>query len=140
MTGPATTGHATGTFTFTDWQEKPVGEAEGGAKLAHATVTNGYSGALEASGTACQYAIVYLPDKTGGFTGHELVDGRLDGRRGSFVLAQHGTFGEDGTVRCAFEVVPGSGTGELAGLTGAGSFTAPQGVKAVPYAFDYALG
>ncbi|RNF82143.1 DUF3224 domain-containing protein [Streptomyces botrytidirepellens] len=134
------TTHATGTFTFADWQEKPVGEAAGGAKLAHATVTNGYSGAITASGTTCQYAIVYLADKTGAFSGHELVDGQLDGRRGSFVLAQHGTFGEDGTVTCAFEVVPGSGTGELAGLTGAGSFTAPQGIKAVSYAFDYELG
>ncbi|MFI0820986.1 DUF3224 domain-containing protein [Streptomyces sp. NPDC021098] len=134
------TTHATGTFTFADWQEKPVGEAEGGAKLAHATVINGYSGAITASGTACQYAIVYLADKTGGFSGHELVDGHLDGRRGSFALAQHGTFGADGTVACAFEVVPGSGTGELAGLTGAGSFTAPPGVKAVSYSFDYEVG
>ena len=134
------TTHATGTFTFADWQEKPVGEAPGGAKLAHATVTNDFSGAITAAGTTCQYAIVYLTDKTGGFSGHELVDGRLDGRRGSFVLAQHGTFGADGTVHCAFEVVPGSGTGELAGLTGTGSFTAPHGVEAVSYTFDYELG
>ncbi|MEU0844542.1 DUF3224 domain-containing protein [Streptomyces sp. NPDC005962] len=134
------TAHATGTFTFADWQEKPVGEAAGGTKLAHATVINNFSGAITASGTACQYAIVYLADETGAFSGHELVDGQLDGRRGSFVLAEHGTFGEDGTVRCAFEVVPGSGTGELAGLTGAGSFTAPKGITAVSYAFDYALG
>ncbi|MCP9207886.1 DUF3224 domain-containing protein [Streptomyces cucumeris] len=133
------TTHATGHFTFADWQETEAGQAVDGARIARAQVTNGYAGALTAPDTVCQYSIVYTTEKTGSFTGHELVDGELDGRRGGFVLAQHGTFGEDGTVHCSFEVVPGSGSGELVSLTGRGSFTAPHGVQEVPYAFDYEL-
>ncbi|MEU8827175.1 DUF3224 domain-containing protein [Streptomyces sp. NPDC048636] len=131
--------HATGHFTFADWQETETGQAADGARIARAQVTNGYTGAITAPVTVCQYSIVYTTEKTGSFTGHELVDGELDGRRGGFVLAQRGTFGEDGTVHCSFEVVPGSGSGELTGLTGRGSFTAPHGVKEIVYALDYEL-
>ncbi|MBL1100699.1 DUF3224 domain-containing protein [Streptomyces coffeae] len=133
------TTHTTGHFTFADWQETEAGQAADGARIARAQVTNGWTGAITAPDTVCQYSIVYTTDKTGSFTGHELVDGELDGRRGGFVLAQRGSFGEDGTVHCSFEVVPGSGSGELVTLTGRGSFTAPQGVKEVGYTLDYAL-
>jgi hypothetical protein len=45
------------------------------------------------------------------------VTGSLDGRSGSFVLQGDGTF--DGTTaRGRSNVVEGSGTGELSGLTG----------------------
>ncbi|GAA2393195.1 DUF3224 domain-containing protein [Streptomyces glaucosporus] len=134
--------HTTGSFTFADWQEAVLSEAEGGPKLARATVANHFTGGIEAAGTACAYSIVYTtgdPESAGSFTGHELVTGALDGRKGSFVLAEHGTFDERGTVHCVFEVVPGSGTGELAGLRGTGGFTAVHGEPSVAYAFDYEL-
>ncbi|WP_101256540.1 DUF3224 domain-containing protein [Streptomyces barkulensis] len=158
------TTHTTGSFTFADWQEKVLAEAGGsgdrrgdgggdgasagsGPKLASAVVTNHFTGGIEAAGTSCAYTIVYTskepgkePGSAGSFTGHELVSGALDGRTGSFVLAEHGTFDEKGTVRCVFEVVPGSATGELAGLRGTGGFTAVHGEPSVVYAFDYELG
>ncbi|MGK5498775.1 DUF3224 domain-containing protein [Streptomyces sp. URMC 125] len=135
--------HTTGSFAFADWQEKVVAESADGPKLAAAVVTNHFTGGIEATGTSCAYTIVYAagrPGPAGGFTGHELVTGTVGGRRGSFVLAEHGTFDEDGTVRCTFEVVPGSATGELAGLRGTGGFTAVHGEPSVPYAFDYEPG
>lgn len=134
--------HTTGDFTFADWQEKVLAEADGGPKLASAVVTNHFTGGIEASGTSCAYTIAYTtgdPDSTGSFGGHELVTGTVDGRTGSFVLAEHGTFDERGTVRCVFEVVPGSATGELAGLRGTGGFTAVHGEPSVAYTFDYEL-
>ncbi|MEU5106921.1 DUF3224 domain-containing protein [Streptomyces sp. NPDC021354] len=134
------TTHATGTFAFANWDENTVGEAGDGTKLARATVTNSYSGTLEAERTTCEYAITYFTDKTGVCTGYELVTGTLDGRTGSFVLVQHGTFGEDGKIHCSLEVVPGSGTGELAGLTGKGGFVAMTGQSTTPYSFEYDLG
>ncbi|MFE2185724.1 DUF3224 domain-containing protein [Streptomyces sp. NPDC059455] len=139
------TTHTTGHFTYADWQETALEEtegtegAEGGAKLARAVVTNAFSGGIEAPRTSCQYAITYLPDKTGVCCGYELLTGTLDGRAGSFVVVQHASWGEDATVRCAFEVVPGSGTGELTGLTGSGTFSAVQGESEIPYGFDYTL-
>lgn len=48
-------------------------------------------------------------------------DGTLGGRQGSFVL-QGSEVIEDGRIRATWFVVPGSGTGELAGLRGEGGF------------------
>ncbi|MBH1937037.1 DUF3224 domain-containing protein [Streptomyces sp. AV19] len=128
----------TGTFTFDGWDEEELARTPDGTRLARAAVRNTYTGAIEAAGTHCAYTIVYHPDGTGSFTGHQQFDGSVGGRRGSFVVRESGTFDERGAVRCSFEVVAGSGGGELAGLTGGGEFTAEHGVKAVPYRFAHA--
>ncbi|MFG2863160.1 DUF3224 domain-containing protein [Streptomyces sioyaensis] len=107
---------------------------------AHAAVVNTFSGGIEAAGTTCEYTLVYVTEKTGTFTGMELLTGRLDGREGTFVVEERGSFEADGTVRCTFEVVPGTGTGELTGLRGTGGFTTTAGEPSVPYAFGYDLG
>ncbi|MGA4956598.1 DUF3224 domain-containing protein [Streptomyces lavendulocolor] len=133
-----TTGH----FTFADWQERPLGPAEpsGTPRLAHASVTNTFTGGIEAAATTCVYTIAYATDKTGTYTGMELLTGRLDGREGTFVVEERGTFEADGSVSCVFEVVPGTATGALAGLRGTGSFTARHGEPSVAYRFAYDLG
>jgi hypothetical protein len=134
-----TTTKTTGHFTFADWMEHPVRPAEGSPRLAHASVTNSFTGGIESADTACEYSIVYVTEKTGSFAGMELITGRLDGREGSFALEERGSFAADGTVHCTFEVVPGSGAGELVGLRGSGGFTYRQGEASVPYSFDYDL-
>ncbi|GAA2235037.1 MULTISPECIES: DUF3224 domain-containing protein [Streptomyces] len=141
MSGTRTTAATTtGNFTFADWRERVIGPAEDATpRLAHASVRNTFTGGIEAAGTTCEYAIVYVTAKTGSFSGMELLTGRVDGREGSFAVEERGWFGEDGTVHCTFEVVPGSGSGELTGLTGEGGFTARHGETAVPYRFAYDL-
>ncbi len=52
--------------------------------------------------------------------------GTLGGRRGSFVL-QGSEIVEHGKIRATWFVVPGSGTGELAGLRGEGGFVGEFG-------------
>ncbi|MGW0734377.1 DUF3224 domain-containing protein [Streptomyces sp. NPDC002851] len=130
-----TTGH----FTFADWEENARTPSGAGPALAHAKVTNSFSGGIEAADTRCEYTIVYVTEKTGAFTGMELLTGSVDGRTGTFAVEERGTFGEDGTVHCTFEVVPGSGTGALTGLRGTGGFTARHGEPSVPYTFSYEL-
>jgi hypothetical protein len=49
------------------------------------------------------------------------VRGNLRGRQGTFVL-QGAEIVENGRVRATWFVVPGSGTGDLAGLRGEGGF------------------
>ncbi|MFH8613085.1 DUF3224 domain-containing protein [Streptomyces sp. NPDC018029] len=139
MTKQHTTDTATGTFTFAGWDERPVAGADGGARIAHAAVSNDYTGAVEATGTSCEYTIAYTSETVGTFVGYEFVDGTLAGRSGSFVIEQRGSFGADGTIECSFTVLPGSGTGDLAGLTGAGSFTARSGQATTPYSLAYAV-
>jgi hypothetical protein len=136
----ATRTRTTGHFTYANWEEENrTSGGEAGPTLARATVVNAFSGGIEAEATDCAYSIVYLPGQTGTFTGHELLTGRVDGREGTFVAEQRGTFGADHAVHCTFEVVPGSGTGHLAGLRGSGSFTAKKGESSVHYTFDYEL-
>ncbi|MFI5865129.1 DUF3224 domain-containing protein [Streptomyces sp. NPDC051546] len=138
---PASTTSTTSTangFTFKDWEEHPVTPEGVFPRLARATVTNAFTGALTAPATTCAYTVAYTGETTGSFTGMELVTGTVDGREGSFVLEERGTFGATGT-RCRFTVVPGSGTGGLTGLGGSGSFAHHYGDTSVEYAFDYAF-
>ncbi len=130
--------HVTGTFTFSGWAEDTSAEAEGGARLGRASVANTFTGALEASGVV-EYALVYTGPTDGVFCGYEHLTGSVEDRRGSFVIEHRGRFAGD-TVHCALTVVPGSGSGELAGITGGGSFTARHGEPSTTYALDYSLG
>lgn len=130
-----TTGH----FTFANWEEKALTPTGARPGLAHAKVTNSFSGGIEAADTLCEYAIVYVTETTGTFTGMEVLTGSVDGRTGTFAVEERGSFTEDGAVHCTFEVVPGSGTDELTGLRGTGGFTARHGEPTVPYTFSYEL-
>jgi len=130
----AQTARTTGTFTFQNWEEKPYSEVEGGAKLTHASVVNTFEGGIEGTGT-CNYLMVYRTESEGAFHGYEHVVGSVGGRSGSFVLEHSGTY-EGDTVHCEWSVVPGAGSGELAGLRGKGGFTAKHGVSATPFTLD----
>ena len=52
-----------------------------------------------------------------GYVAIETVQGSLGQRQGSFALQQFGTL-RDGSQTLHYEVVPGSGTGGLNGVTG----------------------
>ncbi|MGW6978940.1 DUF3224 domain-containing protein [Streptomyces sp. NPDC054932] len=155
MPTPVETG---GRFTFANWEERPAGDATEAVdtadavdataatdavpavpRLAHAHVNNTFTGGIEAAGTACDYTIAYTGENLGSYSGMELVTGSVDGLKGSFVLEERGSFDAGGTV-CRFEVVAGSGTGDLAGLTGTGGFTYRHGDTSVAYTFTYDLG
>ena len=82
--------------------------------------------ALEAAGLAGGQALAYAGDAYATFVGHERIEGTLGDRTGTFVLQHVGTF-EDGVARGAVSVVAGTGTGDLEGLTGDGTFVAERG-------------
>jgi hypothetical protein len=116
---------AQATFQVKTWEERAFSEVEGGPRLTRATVTKSFGGDIEGE-AALEYLMMYRADGSASFVGLERVVGRIAGRSGSFVLQHSGTF-EGGTARCACAVVPGSGTGELRGLRGAGAFAAAHG-------------
>ncbi len=66
----------------------------------------------------------------------EIVDGALDGRSGTFIL-QHAGVMHEGEGSLTVTVVPGSGTGELAGLAGSMSIEVVDGAHR--YGFEYTL-
>src|SRR3954468_15431820 len=107
----------TAEFEITSWDQTPYDEGAEGAELGRATVRKAFTGPL--TGTSVAELLLCGSGEDGrGYVASEKVTGTLDGRTGPFVL-QHGAVqgpGDDG--RTFGHVVPGSGTGELAGLRG----------------------
>jgi hypothetical protein len=130
-------GNARGTFTVSSWDENTYAELDGNRKLTRATVTFDFAGDVRAQGT-WDAVMCYRDDGTAVFTGMQRMVGEIEGRSGGFVLRADGTFA-GGEARSDWQVVDGSGTGDLAGLRGAGSAVAtstPPGT----YNFEYDLG
>lgn len=102
-----------------NWDESPYRELPDGSKFTRATVELAGSPAtgeleVEATWAAVMY---YRADGTSTYVGQMHVVGRLGDRTGSFVL--EGAGGYDGTTaRNTAAVVAGSGTDDLAGITG----------------------
>jgi hypothetical protein len=74
---------------------------------------------------------------SGGYVAVERVTGTLQGRQGSFAL-QHDATMTQGVPHLHIIVVPGSGTGELAGLSGTMNIVIAEGGKHF-YEFEYEL-
>ena len=73
-----------------------------------------------------------------GYVAMEHVTGKLQGRRGSFMLQHSGTM-DRGAMSLLVSVVPGTGKEELDGLRGTMQIDIAEG-GAHSYTFDYALG
>lgn len=129
--------HATGTIDIKTWDEKPYNESEGLPKLTRASVTTSFHGDIEAE-SSLEYLMVYPEGANPTYIGMERVVGHIGERSGSFVLQHSGTF-EDGTAKTTWFVVPGSGTGDLRGLSGKGNFVAshePPRLFTLDYDFE----
>jgi hypothetical protein len=114
-----------GTFTIDNWDENPALEAESGSKVTRADVVRSFDGDVEGVGTV-EWLMAYDDDGSAVFVGLERVVGKLAGKSGTFVLQHVGRF--DGQkAQADLVVVSGSGTGDLAGVRGSGSFEAGLG-------------
>ncbi len=117
--------HLEGAFEVTSWSEEPAPGLDGTVKVTTARIGQRFTGGIEAE-TIADMVMTYRPDGTAEFTGHHRVLGRAGQRSGSFVLRASGSY--DGTeARTGFEVITGSGTGDLAGVTGSGAAVAGHG-------------
>jgi hypothetical protein len=127
--------NATTTATVASWDEKAYDEAPDTAKAAEARITYTYEGGLTGEGRA-RLLLAYAGQEAE-FVGLERLTATLDGREGTFVTSQTGSF-RDGVARWTWQIVPGTATGALAGLTGGGTGEAPMGNKAT-LTFEYDL-
>jgi len=76
------------------------------------------------------------PSSSGGYVAIEKVTGTLNGHGGSFVL-QHNATMENGKPQMNIIVVPGSGSGDLAGISGKMDIIIDKGRHS--YVFEYTL-
>ena len=121
--------HATAEFEVESWDENPALDGNGGSKVTHASVKMAFAGDVEGDGTV-EWLMAYGEDGSAAFVGLERIVGKLGERSGSFVLQHTGTF--DGKIaKAELSVVPGSGTGDLTGITGEGTFEAGFGSDGV---------
>ena len=94
-----------------------------------------FSGDLAGTSQGEMMSVDATVEGSGAYVAIERVTGTLAGRRGSFSLIHNGTMQRGGDFNLAIRVVPDSGTGDLAGLTG--TMTIDIRDKQHYYTFDY---
>lgn len=115
---------AVGEFEVRRGGEEPIRET-GSNRITHAHGDQAFGGAIAANGHV-DWLMCYRADRTASFVGVQVIDGSIDGRRGTFLLTSIGD--HDGKAsRGRWEVVGGSGSGELDGISGEGDWTAGPG-------------
>lgn len=111
------THHATGSFTVKIAPQTPDNAPAQAANLGRMSIDKEFHGDLEATSKGEMLSVLDRATGSGGYVALERVTGKLGGRTGSFVLQHHATM-DHGKPELRIIVVPGSGTDELAGLTG----------------------
>ena len=107
---------ASGPFDVKMTPEAADAEEEGSA-LGRMALAKTYQGDLEATARGTMLTAGTSVEGSGAYVAVERVSGTLHGRRGTFALQHIGTMNR-GEPSLSITVVPDSGTGELAGLTG----------------------
>jgi hypothetical protein len=111
------THRASGALDVKVTPQKPDTQIARTANLGRLTIDKQFHGDLEASAKGEMLAAQSEVKGSAGYVALERVTGKLRGRAGSFVL-QHSATMKRGTPESTVTVVPDSGTGELAGLSG----------------------
>jgi hypothetical protein len=117
---------ARGTFDVT---VKPLS-----ADFGRMSIDKTWRGDLE--GTSKGEMLSFRSGDSGAYVALETVTATLAGRSGTFVLQHQGTM-SGGKQQFAISIVPGSGTGALAGISGTLKIVIAEGKHS--YELDYAL-
>lgn len=116
---------ATAVITVHQYEPATYDEPAEGPALARIHVEESFSGDLEGAGVV-EFLQAARADGSASFVGIERVTGTVAGRAGTFLLQDAGTV-EGNVVSGEWFVIPGSGTGGLAGFRGEGGFRANLG-------------
>lgn len=103
---------ARGTF---DVKIEPVEHSQAG--IGRMTITKTWFGDLSGSGVGTMLSAGNPALGAAGYVAVETVTGALSGRRGTFAFQQFGSMHDD-SQEMRYEIVPGSGTDDLAGISG----------------------
>lgn len=122
---------ATSSFTIDSWDQQPYGES-GDLELARVELGKTFSGEVE--GTSTVRMLTAAAAEAGAYVAHESFAVRVHGREGTFVL-QHAASG----AGAGWEVVAGSGGGDLKGLIGSAEIVRHDDGSHT-FTLDYSLG
>lgn len=107
---------AEGTFDIDRWDDETYLDADG-IKLGHVSVAKTFRGGLSGVSTARLLTAGGPVPTSAAYVAIERFVGAVDGVEGSFVL-QHSAVMAGGSGDMSVRVVPDSGTGKLAGISG----------------------
>jgi hypothetical protein len=105
------TQHAHGTF------EVSITPQDSDDGIGRLTIAKTWAGDLAGTGHGLMLSAGDPTQGRAGYVALEIVEGMLHGRPGSFAFHQLGVM-NDGEQELRYDIVPGSGPGDLAGLTG----------------------
>jgi hypothetical protein len=116
---------ASAVITVHKYEPVAYDEPADGPALTRIHVEESFTGDISGEG-AVEFLQAAAADGAASFVGIERVTGTVGGRTGTFLLQDAGTV-QGSIVSGEWFVIPGSGTGELAGLRGEGGFRANLG-------------
>jgi len=126
---------AKGTFTVEMKPQSDAG-ADNGVSLGRMSLDKRFEGDLVATGHGEMLTAMTTVKGSAGYVAIERVTGSLNGRSGSFVFQHTGTMTR-GAQQLFISVVPDSGTGALAGISGSFRLDIVDGKHF--YEFEYSL-
>jgi hypothetical protein len=127
--------HASGTFEVKVIPQEPD-EKVGDPTVGRMSIDKQFRGDLEATSKGQMLAAVTDVKGSAGYVAIERVNGALHGLSGTFALQHSGTMTR-GDAQLSINVVPDSGTGQLAGLAGKMTINIVDGKHL--YDFEYTL-
>ena len=116
---------ASAVITVAKYEPSAYDEPAQGPVLTRIHVEESFSGDITGDGVV-EFLQAARADGSASFAGIERVTGTVAERTGTFLLQEAGTL-QDNVVSGDWFVIPGSGTGQLAGLRGTGGFRASLG-------------
>ncbi|MFG3053149.1 DUF3224 domain-containing protein [Kitasatospora sp. NPDC048239] len=125
---------AGGAFKVTGFEPEETDE-QPGATLGRVRITKDFTGGMTGSSVVRMLSVLDGAGAPASYVAVEHFTGELEGRKGSFAL-QHAAFGTDGVT---IQVVAGTGTGELAGITGTFRLSVDE-AGGHTYVLEYELG
>jgi hypothetical protein len=127
---------ATGSFSVDLRPVEAYTAGGNGVSLGRLSIDKRFSGDLEATSRGEMLSAMTPVTGSAGYVAIEQVRGTLAGKEGSFVLQHYGMM-DRGVSRLILEIVPDSGTGELAGISGSLAIEIVDGAHT--YVPDYEL-
>lgn len=115
---------------------QPLDTYASGESFARMSIDKTFSGDLVASSQGEMLSLRTAVDGSAGYVAIEQVSGTLAGKQGNFALQHYGMMNR-GDSFLLLEVIPDSGTGELAGISGKMSIIIEDGQHR--YEFEYEL-
>ena len=126
--------HATGTFEL---KMSPVEGGDNGVASGHLSGAKTFAGDLIGTSKADMWTATTAVEGSAGYVAIERIEGTLRGRKGAFTVLHQGTMRRGGDYQIRIVVVPESGSGELAGLSGTMAIRHEK--DGLSYDLDYTL-